>query len=82
MSGLPRDESPKGPDKPAVSGLPALAAFATMGTTIAGCEAVGVVLGVWADRTWHTAPAGLLIGVVLGTVAAVVSVITLVRRYL
>jgi F0F1-type ATP synthase assembly protein I len=53
-----------------------------MGTTIATCIAVGVVLGLWADGTWHTSPAGLLIGIVLGTVAAVVSVVQQVRRYL
>lgn len=53
-----------------------------MGTTIATCVAVGVVLGLWADNTWHTAPAGLLIGIVLGTVAAVVSVVQQVRRFL
>jgi F0F1-type ATP synthase assembly protein I len=53
-----------------------------MGSTIATFIAVGVVLGLWADRTWHSAPAGLLIGIVLGTVAAVVSVVQQVRRYL
>lgn len=69
-------ETPGGPD------LSAAAAFAVMGTTIATCVGVGVFLGVWADRTWHTAPAGLLIGIVLGTVAAVVSVVQQVRRFL
>jgi F0F1-type ATP synthase assembly protein I len=73
------DKASKGPDD---SGLPGLAAFAVMGTTIATCVAVGVVLGIWADNTWHTSPAGLLIGIVLGTVAAVVSVVQQVRRYL
>jgi F0F1-type ATP synthase assembly protein I len=53
-----------------------------MGTTIASCIAVGVVLGLWADRELHSAPAGLLIGIVLGTVAAVVSVVKQVRRFL
>ena len=62
--------------------LPGLAAFATMGTTIAGCLAVGVVLGLWADHLWHSGPWGLLLGIVLGTVAAVTSVIKLVRRFL
>jgi F0F1-type ATP synthase assembly protein I len=74
--------SNKTPNIPDESGLPGLAAFAVMGTTIATCVAVGVVLGLWADRTWHTSPAGLLIGIVLGTVAAVVSVVQQVRRYL
>jgi F0F1-type ATP synthase assembly protein I len=73
------NKTPKVPDE---SGLPGLAAFAVMGTTIATCIAVGVVLGLWADGTWHTSPAGLLLGIVLGTVAAVVSVVQQVRRYL
>ena len=73
------DETPKGPDE---SGLAGVAVFAVMGTTIATCVTVGVVLGIWADKTWHTSPAGLLIGIVLGTVAAVVSVVQQVRRYL
>lgn len=53
-----------------------------MGTTIASCIAVGVVLGLYADHLWHSGPVGLLIGIVLGTVAAVASVIKLVRRFL
>ena len=73
-----------GPDqgKPTLRDLPGLAAFAAMGTTIAGCLAVGVVLGLFLDHLWDLAPAGLLLGIVLGTVAAVVSVVQLVRRYL
>jgi F0F1-type ATP synthase assembly protein I len=79
------DEGPPGdPDqeKSTIKDLPGLAAFATMGTTIAGCLAVGVVLGLWADHVWHSAPWGLLLGIVLGTVVAVASVIKLVRRFL
>jgi F0F1-type ATP synthase assembly protein I len=53
-----------------------------MGTTIAICEALGVVLGLWADRAWGTAPVGLVIGIVLGTAVAVLSVVKQVRRYL
>lgn len=59
-----------------------VAALAALGTTIAACEAVGVVLGLWADRSWGTAPGGLLLGIVLATVVAVVSVVKQVRRYL
>ncbi|HEY5303507.1 MAG TPA: AtpZ/AtpI family protein [Acidimicrobiales bacterium] len=69
-------------ETPDDSGLSGVAVFAVMGTTIATCVAVGVVLGLWADSAWHTAPAGLLIGIVLGTVAAVVSVVQQVRRFL
>ena len=69
-------------EKSTLRDLPGLAAFATMGSTIAGCLAVGVVLGLYVDHTWHCAPLGLLIGIVLGTVAAVASVAKLVRRFL
>ena len=74
-----------GDDEPAQSSntdLPGLAAFAVMGMTSAVLEAIGVLLGIWADHVWHSAPAGLLIGVVLGTVAAVVSVVQQIRRFL
>lgn len=69
----------KGPDG---SQLPGLAAFAVMGSTIATCVGVGVILGIWGDHSWHTSPWGLLLGIVLGAVAAVVSVLQQVRRYL
>ncbi len=59
-----------------------LGAFAALGTTIAITEAVGVVLGIWIDRALGTAPWGLVFGIVLGTVAAVVSVVKQVRRFL
>jgi len=65
-----------------VRDLPGAAAFATMGMTAALVLAVFVVLGIWADHSWGTAPWGLLIGIALGTVAAVVSVVKQVRRFL
>jgi F0F1-type ATP synthase assembly protein I len=79
------DEGPSGDsdqEKSIVKDLPGLAAFATMGTTIASCLAVGVVLGLWVDHVLRSGPWGLLLGIVLGTVAAVASVIKLVRRFL
>jgi F0F1-type ATP synthase assembly protein I len=82
----PPRESPDGDGEPTeakrLAELPGLAAFAMMGTTIATCEGVGVVLGLWADHTWHSAPAMLIFGIVLGTVAAVWSVVQQVRRFL
>jgi F0F1-type ATP synthase assembly protein I len=78
----PEPPPPEEDESPDDSGLPGLAAFMAMGTTIAACVGVGVGLGLWADSTWGTAPAGLLIGIVLGTVAAVVSVVQQVRRFL
>ena len=77
------DDQPK--DRAQTGGapdLPGVAAFATMGITIATCEALGVVLGLWADRSWGTAPVGLVIGIVLGSAVAVLSVVKQVRRYL
>jgi F0F1-type ATP synthase assembly protein I len=84
MSKPGEGQPPRGSDqeKSTVRDLPGLAAFAAMGTTIATCIAVGVLLGLYADHLWNSAPAGLLIGIVLGTVAAIASVIKLVRRYL
>jgi F0F1-type ATP synthase assembly protein I len=76
--------SDRGPhqEKSDLKDLPGLAAFAAMGTTLAGCEAVGVLLGLYLDHLGNFAPWGLLIGIVLGTVAAVASVMQLVRRFL
>jgi F0F1-type ATP synthase assembly protein I len=65
-----------------VSDLPGVAAFATMGMTIAVLIGIGVGLGIWADDNWGHAPLWLFIGLVLGTVAAVVSVVQQVRRFL
>jgi F0F1-type ATP synthase assembly protein I len=41
-----------------------------------------VLFGLYLDHLWSFAPWGLLIGIVLGTVAAVASVVQLVRRFL
>lgn len=62
--------------------LPGLAAFAAIGTSVAILETIGVVLGLWADRAWGTAPWGLLIGIALATVGAVMSVVKQIRRFL
>jgi F0F1-type ATP synthase assembly protein I len=80
--GAPGQPSSKQTKQSGITDLPGVAAFAVMGSTIATCLAVGVVLGLGADSAWGTAPWGLLIGIVLGTVAAVVSVVKLVRRFL
>ena len=65
-----------------IKDLPGLAAFATLGVTIAVSVTVGLVAGIWADSGWHVAPWGLLIGLGLGVALAVQSVVTLVRRWL
>jgi F0F1-type ATP synthase assembly protein I len=79
---------PAGPSEPesgddsVLSDLPGLGGFVALGTTIATCVAIGVLVGLWADSAWGLAPWGLLIGLVLGTALAVVSVLKLVRRWL
>jgi F0F1-type ATP synthase assembly protein I len=78
----PSGESPPEQVKSFVKDLPGVAAFATMGLTAAIVVAAGVVLGLWADSAWGVEPWGLLIGIALGTVAAVVSVVQQVRRFL
>jgi F0F1-type ATP synthase assembly protein I len=62
--------------------LPGAAAFLGMGFSAAACVGVGVGLGLWGDASWHTAPALLLVGMFLGLVAAVVSVVQQIRQYL
>ncbi len=84
MSDAPGPGPSSTPDqeKSTLKNLPGPVAFAAMGTTLASCLAVGVVLGLYIDHLWNLAPVGLLIGIALGTVAAVASVVKLVRRYL
>ncbi len=65
-----------------VKELPGAVAFTSMGLTAAILIGLGLVGGLGADREWHSAPWGLLIGIALGTVAAVVSVVQQVRRFL
>lgn len=69
---------PSGDPKP----LPGAVAFLSMGISAAVCVAVGVVLGLWLDNVFHTAPALLLVGLALGLVTAALSVITQIRTYL
>ena len=62
--------------------LPGLAGFVALGTTIAICVTLGVVGGIYADAWWGTSPWGLLVGLLLGSAIAVMSVVQLVRRWL
>jgi F0F1-type ATP synthase assembly protein I len=62
--------------------LPGVAAFLGMGLTIAVCVGIGVALGLWADSAWHTAPAMLIVGLILGVTAAALFVVGQIRRYL
>jgi F0F1-type ATP synthase assembly protein I len=74
--------TPPEQDNGPIKDLPGVAVFLAMGTTVAIIIAVFVVLGLWADSAWGSSPWGLLIGITLGTVAAVVSVVKQVRRFL
>jgi Putative F0F1-ATPase subunit Ca2+/Mg2+ transporter len=65
-----------------LSELPGVAALAMMGTSIALCEALGIWGGLWVNSHGLRAPWGLILGIVLGTVVAVLSVIRQVRQYL
>ena len=58
------------------------AAFLGMGLSAAGSLGVGVLLGVLGDQHLHTSPWLLLLGIALGSTAAVSSVIVQVRRFL
>ncbi len=62
--------------------LPGIAAFVTLGATIASTVALGVFLGVMADRAWGISPWGLLVGLLLGTSLTVFSVVQLVKRWI
>jgi F0F1-type ATP synthase assembly protein I len=81
-SGDPQPSTPSEQDNGRIKDLPGALQLLTMGTTVAIIVGVFVFLGIWADRAWGTAPWGLLIGITLGTVAAVVSVVKQVRRFL
>lgn len=62
--------------------LPGAFVFLGLGLTIACTVGAFVGLGIWADSAFHTSPLCLVIGLVLGCVAAATSTIALVRRYL
>ena len=57
-------------------------AFVGLGTSAAGCVAVGLLVGILVDGQAHTSPLFLVIGLVLGLVGAVATVVSLVRRFL
>lgn len=78
MSAQDDPPPPPGDPKP----LPGAAAFLSMGLSAAVCVAAGVVLGLWLDSRLHTAPALLLVGLLLGLAMAALSVIKQIRTYL
>ncbi len=67
---------------PGVKPLPGAVAFLGMGLSAARCVALGLGLGLWADSAWHTAPALLIVGLLLGLAAASFMVVGQIRKYL
>ena len=65
-------------DKPEIS---IVTQFLTLGTTMAGTVATGVVVGWAADDVFHSSPIGLLVGLGLGIVVAVSALISLLKRW-
>ena len=70
----------RGPNS--VKPLPGAVAFLGMGLSAAVCVAIGLGLGLWADSAWHTAPALLVVGLLLGLGAATFMVVGQIRKYL
>jgi F0F1-type ATP synthase assembly protein I len=76
----PNDHGPSSGREPPP--LPGVVAFVGMGLSIAVTVGAGVVLGIFVDRALHTAPAFLIVGLVLGALAAVAAVRAQIRTYL
>jgi hypothetical protein len=76
----PEAERPEGSG--GMKPLPGAVAFLGMGLSAAVCVAIGVGLGLWADGAWHTAPALLVVGLLLGLGAATSMVVAQIRKYL
>jgi F0F1-type ATP synthase assembly protein I len=51
-----------------------------MGITMAVCVGTGLLVGIWADSAFGTSPLFLFLGLVVGCAAAMVALISLVRR--
>jgi F0F1-type ATP synthase assembly protein I len=74
--------TPAPADSSGVKALPSAVAFLGMGLSAAVCVAAGVVLGIWADSSWHTSPALLVVGLLLGLALATFFVVGQIRKYL
>jgi F0F1-type ATP synthase assembly protein I len=72
---LERDHAPDPGPKP----LPGTLAFVGLGTSVAACVAVGVVLGIVGD---DYSPMLMVVGLVLGVASAVFATVAQIKRYL
>ena len=75
-------EMPEPEGSPPIKDLPGGWAFGGIGSTIAGCVATGVALGLVVDGWLGVGPLCLLLGFLLGSTAAVATVVAQVRRFL
>ena len=56
--------------------------LAAMGLFLAACVVLPLLGGLWVDGRLHSSPAGVLLGLLLGIVAACLAVYQRFRRYL
>ncbi|MCX6512639.1 MAG: AtpZ/AtpI family protein [Actinobacteria bacterium] len=78
MTSEPR--GPEGPKEP-LAPLPGAFALIGLGTSIAACVALGLLLGLVVDRMLQSSPICLIVGIVLGSVVAALSAIAQIRRF-
>lgn len=69
-------------EHPTAEEMSVLAQFATLGITLASTVTVGLLLGLAFDHFAHTAPAGLIVGLILGSVGAASAMVSLIRRWM
>lgn len=59
-----------------------LAAFASMGLTVAVVIGLFLALGIWLDSVWKTSPAMLFVGLVVGVVVGALVIFSNVKQRL
>ncbi len=67
------DDAPNGGD---------LAAFASMGLTVAVVVGLFLALGIWLDSVWKCSPAMLFVGLVLGLIVGALVIVSNVKQRL
>ena len=69
-------------EHPTTEEISVLAQFATLGIKLASTVTVGLLLGLAFDYFAHTAPVGLIVGLILGSVGAASAMVSLIRRWM